>query len=986
MHSDIASQPGTAYYRSAAQIGVQVAEALDYAHREGVVHRDIKPSNLLLDTAGQAWVTDFGLAKADDSDDLTHTGDLVGTLRYMAPERFQGKADARADVYGLGITLYEMLTLQPAFDDSQRARLIERVTHEEPPRPRRLDPHVPRDLETVVLKAIAKEPAARYATAAALADDLRRFLADRPVRARRSSAGERFWRWCRRNPAVASLIALVAALLVTVASVATLAAWRTEQARVSDSLARDQADAARHLAEDRAREIRQDFDRLAAANTLLQSGRFHADAGQWAKAHEELTGAIELRRDNAFFWYERGNFYTRLGLWDEAAADYAEAFRLQQQPATPHQAWSHAVLRAWVGDEEGYRQACAALPQRFPEGTYFGEEHKLALAYAQLPASGLDLGWARRVAERAVQRDGRKPENLHALGLTYCRAREYDQAVQRLKESSQVAPGWVGWLGGKGGSLNQLGLALAYQRLGRSEEAQEALADGWAAIDRHTRSLFNSRSLPGFRVWQEWLGALLLYREARGLIDGAPPPDDPRLWVVRGRALAALGLKDQAAAACARAAALAPQDFPIHEACFRLFAELGQLDRAAAEHARAIELRPDDPQVVLQFFRFFAEREDWEKADGELDQVLRERPQNQGLRLAAAQLYSQKGRWTQAVAHYSAALGLLKKDDPRRAVARRGRAEVYLLLKEDDKAWADLRELGQGRPDQPGVLARLGRELAQHLFAAGHYPEAVQAYDQAIKLDPGHSPAWHNRGHCYERLRQWDRAYADFTKAIELNPNEAGFFACRGRAYCAQGRWKEAAADYARVLALNPGREWNWYESAVLRLRTGDVAGYRSACRTMLDRFGNTDNPSVAEQTAKTCSLTPDAVGNFEPVLKLADRALKGRESDRWILLAKVLAEYRAGHPAEAVAWLKRARPRADGGPLDASLFAVLALAQHRLGRPQEARAALADARTLLAQKMPDPRKGRFFGGDWHDWLRTEVLTREAEGLLDAGR
>jgi serine/threonine protein kinase len=148
--SSIVGRSGPSYYKSVARIGVQVAEALAYAHHHKVLHRDIKPSNLLLDLQGTVWVTDFGLAKAEGSDALTHTGDLVGTLRYMAPERFRGEADPRSDVYALGLTLYEMLTLQRAFDAEQRPRLIEQILHEEPPRPRQLDPLIARDLETVV--------------------------------------------------------------------------------------------------------------------------------------------------------------------------------------------------------------------------------------------------------------------------------------------------------------------------------------------------------------------------------------------------------------------------------------------------------------------------------------------------------------------------------------------------------------------------------------------------------------------------------------------------------------------------------------------------------------------------------------------------------------------------------------------------------------------------------------------------------------------
>jgi eukaryotic-like serine/threonine-protein kinase len=204
------------YCRSVARVGLQVAEALAYAHKQGILHRDIKPSNLLLDRQGTVWVTDFGLAKAEDADELTRTGDFVGTLRYMAPERFEGASLPQSDVYALGVTLYEMLTLRPAFGEGNRARLIQRILHEDPPAPRRLDSRIPRDLETVVLKAIAHDPGRRYATAEDLADDLGRFLADRPVRARRSWLPERMWRWCRRNPAVASLIALSAGLLLLV--------------------------------------------------------------------------------------------------------------------------------------------------------------------------------------------------------------------------------------------------------------------------------------------------------------------------------------------------------------------------------------------------------------------------------------------------------------------------------------------------------------------------------------------------------------------------------------------------------------------------------------------------------------------------------------------------------------------------------------------------------------------------------------------------
>jgi WD40 repeat protein/serine/threonine protein kinase len=214
------------YYQSVARIGVQVAEALEFANRQGVLHRDIKPSNLLLDNRGNVWVTDFGLAKTADADNLTHTGDIVGTIRYMAPERFQGRCDARSDVYSLGLTLYELVALRPAYEAADRHMLMDHVLHEEPARLMKLAPTVPRDLETIVAKAIARDPAERYATAELLGGDLQRFVDDRPIQARRASLMERAGRWARRNPVVASLTAALVLLLLAVAAGASLAAFR----------------------------------------------------------------------------------------------------------------------------------------------------------------------------------------------------------------------------------------------------------------------------------------------------------------------------------------------------------------------------------------------------------------------------------------------------------------------------------------------------------------------------------------------------------------------------------------------------------------------------------------------------------------------------------------------------------------------------------------------------------------------------------------
>lgn len=212
--SGASSSEGRHFYKNIARIGIDVAQALDHAHRRGIIHRDVKPSNLLLDTNGEVWITDFGLAKTEEVS-LTRSGDIVGTLRYMSPERFSGECDGSSDIYALGATLYELLTLTPAYQAADRLELIESIRTRSPSRLRALEVSIPSDLETIVLKAMAMDPRSRYSSALELADDLERFYEGRPIRARRTSTAERLWRWARRNPSLAGSLVGVIVLLTT---------------------------------------------------------------------------------------------------------------------------------------------------------------------------------------------------------------------------------------------------------------------------------------------------------------------------------------------------------------------------------------------------------------------------------------------------------------------------------------------------------------------------------------------------------------------------------------------------------------------------------------------------------------------------------------------------------------------------------------------------------------------------------------------------
>ena len=271
------------YWQSVASIGHQVADALDYAHKQGILHRDIKPSNLLLDMRGTVWVTDFGLAKAagPGADDLTHTGDILGTLRYMPPESFEGKSDARSDVYSLGLTLYELLAMRPAFAEKDRNKLIKIVTAEEPMRLDKMNPEIPRDLVTIVQKTIEKEPLRRYATAADLAADLHRYIDDEPILARRQTELEKYVRWARHHPGIAWLSAVLTAVLVGGLIAAIVVAGR--MARIAED-----ERSARRQAEGSEKREAQEREHAEQAKTTAESSFTKArEAERLARAAEE---------------------------------------------------------------------------------------------------------------------------------------------------------------------------------------------------------------------------------------------------------------------------------------------------------------------------------------------------------------------------------------------------------------------------------------------------------------------------------------------------------------------------------------------------------------------------------------------------------------------------------------------------------------------------------------------------------------------------
>lgn len=302
--------------REAAAILKALAEAVAYAHQRGVIHRDLKPGNVLMDRTGQPRITDFGLAKqTTGNSSLTGTGTILGTPSYMPPEQATGRADLvhePADVYSLGAILYAALTGRPPFQADNPLETLRQVVQQEPVSPRQLNPHIPRDLETICLKCLEKQIHRRYATARELADELDRFLSGKPILARPVGVTERAWKWCRRNRLVAGLLATVAASLVIGTVVSTYFAIEADR-RADENL--KLATSNRELADAEAKAKRAAF--LQAANSTLDKSLALSEAGEvhegllWmadaldSASRAEAHPVAEACRYNLAFWSAR---------------------------------------------------------------------------------------------------------------------------------------------------------------------------------------------------------------------------------------------------------------------------------------------------------------------------------------------------------------------------------------------------------------------------------------------------------------------------------------------------------------------------------------------------------------------------------------------------------------------------------------------------------------------------------------------------------
>jgi tetratricopeptide (TPR) repeat protein len=782
------SGTGKGYFRTVAQLGVQVAEALDYAHDRGVIHRDIKPSNLLLDAEGRVWVTDFGLAHLQQGEgSLTMTGDLLGTLRYMSPEQALAKrvvVDQRTDVYSLGVTLYELLALRPAFDGSDRQELLRQVAFEDPPRLRRLNRDVPPELETVVLKAMEKNPADRYATAQELADDLRRWLEDRPIRARRPSWRQVAGKWARRHRPV--VWAAAAVLLVTSVLSGAAGMWWLQKRAGAEGEARAALQEALLLKEE---------ERWPEALSAVRRAR-GVLSGVWADGGlrqqvEELDKDLEMARRLQEARLRMAN--VKDGHFDWAAANeaYADAFEwygLDVESLDPQEVgerirsrtiWAQlvAALDHWATTRrnlkaKGWRQLVAIAREADPHPL----RNRLRDAL-----EGSDP----RALEKVVASDlSDKLSQASAAALSRCAlgTGAAEQVLRILRQLQQRYPGdfWVNF---------ELGSCLFDWQPPRLEEAIRYYT---AAVALRPQSSGAHTNLGNaLRVKKDLEGAIACYKKAITL-----EPKFAGAYTNLGIALKDKGKVDQAIACYHKAIALEPKFALAHNNLGNALAGQGKVDEAIECWRKAIAAAPKLAAAHCNLGLALYGKGKVEEAIACYQKAIALDPKDAGAHFNLGAALKGKGKVDAVIACYHKAIAL----DPKYAMAHNNLGAALKNKGKVDEAIASFRKAIALEPK----IAMAHNNLGIALRGKGKVEEAIACFRKAITADRKFAAAYRNLGCALADKGKLDEAIACHQKAIEIAPNDALAHYNLGAGLAGKGKLDEAIKCFQKASALDP--------------------------------------------------------------------------------------------------------------------------------------------------------------------------------------
>jgi serine/threonine protein kinase/Flp pilus assembly protein TadD len=949
------TDPRRPYAHAVAHLGAQVADALEYAAGQGILHRDVKPSNLLLDVWGAVWLTDFGLAKATGAEDLTGPGDLLGTLRYMAPERFRGRADARSDVYSLGLTLYEMLVLRPAFEAGGQGELMQQITGAGPPPLGRAAPGLRRDLVTVVHKASARDPADRYQSAGALAEDLRRFLDGRPIRARRVGLVEQGWRWCRRNPTGAALVVALLALLVLAAGGGVWLEWQKAERR---------ADAAQ----------RQELARQAVETALERADPRRA-AGRWPEAKAVLAQAegrldeansdeLRQRLKQARTDLELG---TRLeGIRMDRAASVAGDFAGPRAAGDYATAFAEAGL-ALAGEETAERIRRSAIR----------EQLVAALDDWGLATSNGILRWQLAHLASQVDPDPRWRDRLPGILVWNERA-----ALERLAAEAPVdklSPQFLNLLGVR---LRQSG-ADPERFLRRAQQFYPT--DFWLNYDLGLALL--GKSQPA---------------EAAGFFRAAlvARPDSSHVYNKLGMALIKQGRPEEAVAAYRRAVDLDSKNSNAHYNLAEAYYEQGRTGQAVAEYRRAIEARPPDAMhshnklgLILEargqiqeamteyrrgiardpgaypphfnLGRLLAAQGQTEEAMKELRRAIALDPEEDGAHFHLGRCLQSKGQWEQAMAEYRRAIEL----DPKSGRAHYHLGAALQAKGRADEAVAEFRTTVQVDP-----TGALGHDaLAAALLRQGRFAEARAAARRALDRFPADEPL---RPSMRQTLEQAERMLALEARLPALlegkaRPADAAELLEQARLFRDHGRPHAAARLYAAAFAARPALaddlgSRNRYDAACVAARAADSPAGDGA------RLGEPDRVALRRQALDWLRADLTLRAGRRPGSQSAGEALKTWQTD------DALSGVRDEAALEKLPADERERWRRLWADLDVALADdPLEQGRAHAARGEWGRAAECYARALEGSPTDD---GHF----WFEYAAVLLLSRDRPGYAKA--
>jgi serine/threonine protein kinase/Tfp pilus assembly protein PilF len=647
------SGPGSReFYRTAARLIAEAADALEHAHSLGIVHRDVKPANLLVDAAGKVYVGDFGLARVGPDAGLTMTGDLLGTLRYMAPEQAlarHGLVDHRADVYALGATLYELLTGRPAVGAADRADILRQIAFEDPTPPRKLDKAIPAELETVTLKALAKHPAERYAAAGELADDLHRWLGHKTIKAKRPTLRQRAVKWARRHRPIVGATAVV--LLLALAAAGAFG-WRElrQQAETERQVELALQEATIFQGEAKWPEA---LAAVKRAEVLLDSrggGGMLRRRSHDLRRDLDMISACEEIRLRAKGIPTGSSVYGAFDFdLDEANADYHKAFRaygIDLEALDPPRAGELVRGRAIRQELIAALDHWARLLTRETEKK---ETWKRLLRVARQADSH---DWRNRVRLAVEQGD---VDALTALARTdqvktlppstlglFADALRWRgaprEALDLLREVQRRHPGdyWI-----------NADLARMHQHVGLSENGDEAVRFYTAALAARPQSP-NAHLRLGWALMKQGCldEAVPLFQEAVRL-----RPDYANAHNILGMGLMRTGLPDEAIAEFREAIRLRPDYEMAHMKLGTALADKGRLDEAIAAYQEAIRLDPD----FTEAHNNLGQTERWIALGARLPRLFtgEDQPADTAERLALAwhcqmfhkQLYAAAARW-----------------------------------------------------------------------------------------------------------------------------------------------------------------------------------------------------------------------------------------------------------------------------------------------------------------------------------------------------